>query len=198
MVVPCMTPSSVSSTLLGSPSRAFSPPASLVAYLAISTSREETLQSALLAAGPRGATPRVFQHGRRCGPNWRQGAWSSKRFLSGTARCADHFPALRFTERGPGGHEHWPFASLVSMLLVRRPCASIDSLLQVHSWATPEANDMETNLSQTSPTHVRAETLTSVPLSPAIGAEIVGVDLRAPLDDAQFEAILEAWHQSCV
>ena len=57
---------------------------------------------------------------------------------------------------------------------------------------------METNLSQTSPTHVRAETLTSVPLSPAIGAEIVGVDLRAPLEDAQFEAILEAWHQSCV
>src|SRR5262249_1334702 len=125
MVVPCMTPSSVSSTLLGSPSCAFSPPASLVAYLAISTSREETLQSALLAAGPRGATPRVFQHGRRCRPNWRRGAWSSKRFLSGTARCADHFPALRFTERRPGGHEHWPFASLVSMLLVRRPCASI-------------------------------------------------------------------------
>jgi len=57
---------------------------------------------------------------------------------------------------------------------------------------------METNLSQTSPTHVRAETLTSVPLSPAIGAEIVGVDLRAPLEDAQFEATLEAWHQSCV
>ena len=57
---------------------------------------------------------------------------------------------------------------------------------------------METNLSQTSPTHVRAETLTSVPLSPAIGAEIVDVDLRAHLEDAQFEAILEAWHQSCV
>src|SRR5262249_53020586 len=57
---------------------------------------------------------------------------------------------------------------------------------------------METNISQTSPAHVRADTLTSVPLSPAIGAEIVGVDLRAPLEDAQFVAILEAWHQSCV
>src|SRR6516225_6183066 len=113
MVVPCMTPSSVSSTLLGSLSRAFSPPASLVAYLAISTSREETLQSALLAAGPRGATPRVFQYGRRCWPNWRRGAWSSKRFLSGMALAAPTTSRHSdFTERGPGGHEHWPFASL--------------------------------------------------------------------------------------
>jgi hypothetical protein len=31
----------------------------------ISTCRGETLPSALSAAGPRGATPRVFQHGRR-------------------------------------------------------------------------------------------------------------------------------------
>ena len=56
---------------------------------------------------------------------------------------------------------------------------------------------METNLSQISPDHVRTETLTSVPLSPAIGAEIVGVDLRAPLD-VQFEAILGAWHHYCI
>jgi taurine dioxygenase len=57
---------------------------------------------------------------------------------------------------------------------------------------------METNLSQISPAHVRTETLTSVPLSPAIGAEIVGVDLRAPLEDGQFEAILGAWHHYCI
>jgi taurine dioxygenase len=57
---------------------------------------------------------------------------------------------------------------------------------------------METNLSQASPAHVHTGTLTSVLLSPAIGAEIVGVDLSTPLDDAQFEAILGAWHRSCV
>ena len=57
---------------------------------------------------------------------------------------------------------------------------------------------METNLSQISPAHVRTETLTAAPLSPAIGAEIVGLDLRAPLDDVQFEVILRAWHHHCV
>ena len=57
---------------------------------------------------------------------------------------------------------------------------------------------METNLSQISPDHVRPETLTSVPLLPAIGAEIVGVDMRAPLEDLLFEAILGAWHHYCI
>ena len=57
---------------------------------------------------------------------------------------------------------------------------------------------METNLSQISPAHVRTETPTAAPLSPAIGAEIVGLDLRAPLDDVQFEAVLRAWHHHCV
>jgi taurine dioxygenase len=55
---------------------------------------------------------------------------------------------------------------------------------------------METNLAQASP--VRAEGITAVPLSPAIGAEIVGVDLRAPLSNAQFAQILDAWHRYCV
>jgi taurine dioxygenase len=36
------------------------------------------------------------------------------------------------------------------------------------------------------------------PLSAAIGAEIIGVDLREPLDDATFERILTAWHQHLV
>jgi taurine dioxygenase len=57
---------------------------------------------------------------------------------------------------------------------------------------------METNLSQISPAQVRAETPTATLLSPAIGAEIVGLDLRAPLDDAQFEAVLRTWHHHCV
>jgi len=36
------------------------------------------------------------------------------------------------------------------------------------------------------------------PLSPALGAEITGVDLRNPIDDALRRAILDAWHQHLV
>jgi taurine dioxygenase len=36
------------------------------------------------------------------------------------------------------------------------------------------------------------------PLSAAIGAEIIGVDLREPLDDATFAQILSAWHKHLV
>src|SRR3954466_10878661 len=36
------------------------------------------------------------------------------------------------------------------------------------------------------------------PLSPALGAEIIGVDLREPLDDATFEKILATWHRHLV
>src|ERR1700732_572459 len=36
------------------------------------------------------------------------------------------------------------------------------------------------------------------PLSAALGAEIVGVDLRRPLDDQTFEQVLAAWHQHLV
>lgn len=35
-------------------------------------------------------------------------------------------------------------------------------------------------------------------LHPHVGAEITGVDLRRPLDDASFEAIREAWHRHSV
>ena len=37
-----------------------------------------------------------------------------------------------------------------------------------------------------------------VPLSPALGAEIQGVDASRPLDDATFGAILDAWHRHLV
>jgi taurine dioxygenase len=37
-----------------------------------------------------------------------------------------------------------------------------------------------------------------VPLSPALGAEIRGVDASQPLGDAQFQRILDAWHQHLV
>ena len=36
------------------------------------------------------------------------------------------------------------------------------------------------------------------PLSPALGAEIIGVDLREELDDARFAGILQAWHENLV
>ncbi len=36
------------------------------------------------------------------------------------------------------------------------------------------------------------------PLSPALGAEIVGVDLREELDDGVFEQILDTWHKYLV
>ena len=36
------------------------------------------------------------------------------------------------------------------------------------------------------------------PLSAAVGAEIIGVDLREPLDDATFAQILSAWHKHLV
>jgi taurine dioxygenase len=35
-------------------------------------------------------------------------------------------------------------------------------------------------------------------LSPAIGAEILGVDLRDPIDDALAQRLLDAWHAHCV
>ena len=40
--------------------------------------------------------------------------------------------------------------------------------------------------------------LESRPLSSALGAEIMGVDLRHPLEDDTFEQILAAWHQHLV
>ncbi len=48
----------------------------------------------------------------------------------------------------------------------------------------------------------KAQTQTSAlqcrPLSAALGAEIVGGDLRRPLDDQTFEQVLAAWHQYLV
>ena len=57
---------------------------------------------------------------------------------------------------------------------------------------------MEANLAQASPAYVQAESIAVLPLSPAIGAEIAGIDLRTPLDDAQLRTIMEAWHRHCV
>src|SRR5437667_2630768 len=36
------------------------------------------------------------------------------------------------------------------------------------------------------------------PLSPALGAEIIGVDLRREIDDRTFARILAAWHDNLV
>jgi taurine dioxygenase len=44
----------------------------------------------------------------------------------------------------------------------------------------------------------KSSTLTVRPLSPALGAEISGIDLRAPLDDALKQQFLDIWHQHLV
>jgi taurine dioxygenase len=41
-------------------------------------------------------------------------------------------------------------------------------------------------------------TIRARPLSPALGAEIRGVDLSQPLDDAAFEILRNYWHEHCV
>src|SRR6202165_3728988 len=45
---------------------------------------------------------------------------------------------------------------------------------------------------------VRPPTLAVRPLSPALGAEIIGVDLREDIDDHVFTQIRDAWHQHLV
>jgi len=44
----------------------------------------------------------------------------------------------------------------------------------------------------------RSEDLRTRPLAPAIGAEILGVDLSKPMDDALFTRIRDIWHASLV
>ena len=44
----------------------------------------------------------------------------------------------------------------------------------------------------------RGDTIAVKPLSPAVGGEVIGVDLHAELDDARFAWIREAWHRHCV
>jgi len=42
------------------------------------------------------------------------------------------------------------------------------------------------------------ERLDSAPLAPAIGAEVRGIDLREPLDERRFHAIVQLWLERCV
>src|SRR5438132_12086399 len=44
----------------------------------------------------------------------------------------------------------------------------------------------------------RSESFTVQPLSPALGAEIVGVDLRDPIDAGLKQKLLDAWHEHLV
>ena len=46
--------------------------------------------------------------------------------------------------------------------------------------------------------HEKPASFTVRQLSPALGAEIVGVDLRDPIDDALKQKFLDAWHQHLV
>src|SRR5215831_7562301 len=44
----------------------------------------------------------------------------------------------------------------------------------------------------------RSDGVRTRPLSPALGAEIMGVDLSSPMDDALFETIQDIWHENLV
>ena len=57
---------------------------------------------------------------------------------------------------------------------------------------------METALSSATQTRPSAAAFATRPLSPAIGAEIVGVDLRDPIDDALAAKMLDVWHRHLV
>jgi taurine dioxygenase len=57
---------------------------------------------------------------------------------------------------------------------------------------------METQISSAVKTASPAPSFAVRPLSPALGAEIVGVDLSRPLDDVTFGTILNAWHEHLV
>ena len=46
--------------------------------------------------------------------------------------------------------------------------------------------------------HRKPATFTVRQISPALGAEILGVDLRDPIDDALKQRFLDAWHQHLV
>src|SRR5262245_19431845 len=50
----------------------------------------------------------------------------------------------------------------------------------------------------TAPQTTTARPFTVRPLSPALGAEIMGVDLRDPIDEALKQTFLDTWHQYLV
>src|SRR6185295_7679147 len=50
----------------------------------------------------------------------------------------------------------------------------------------------------TAPQMTAAKSFTVRPLSPALGAEILGVDLRDPIDEALKQKFLDTWHQNLV
>src|SRR5262249_17146702 len=57
---------------------------------------------------------------------------------------------------------------------------------------------METTRAKARHNKSAATSFTVRPLSPALGAEILGVDLRDPIDDALRQKFLDAWHQYLV
>jgi taurine dioxygenase len=70
--------------------------------------------------------------------------------------------------------------------------------MRVTQPATMRADAMETHLSPPGRTPHSTTRFAVRPLSPALGAEIVGVDLSEPLDDATAPRVLDAWHEHLV
>src|SRR4051794_13054126 len=56
----------------------------------------------------------------------------------------------------------------------------------------------ETNVMATTTLDKTSATFTVRQLSPVIGAEILGVDLRDPIDDTLRQKFLDAWHQHLI
>jgi alpha-ketoglutarate-dependent taurine dioxygenase len=50
----------------------------------------------------------------------------------------------------------------------------------------------------TAPTDTPSASFATRPLSPALGAEIIGLDLRQPMSDEVFAKVLQTWHDSLV
>src|SRR5262249_25201727 len=57
---------------------------------------------------------------------------------------------------------------------------------------------METTTATAPHNKPAAASFTVRPLSPALGAEILGVDLRDPIDDSLKQKFLDAWHQHLI
>src|SRR5438477_9789 len=72
-------------------------------------------------------------------------------------------------------------------------------LVQYMSRDADLATDAGRNFMEATATaHRKPAAFTVRPLSPALGAEILGVDLRDPIDDALKQKFLDAWHRHLV
>src|SRR6266446_1055916 len=70
--------------------------------------------------------------------------------------------------------------------------------VQPGTTGTKEASGEEFMQTTATTLHKTPATFAVRPLSPALGAEILGIDLRDPIDDALKQKFLDAWHRHLV